>query len=95
MEELGFKLEKETDTKIIYKRIYTYTKKLLGIDKEMDVLIFNKLSKRVFMQRYFKQCGELKMNPFCMDLQLLNEINKILKNMWGVQYVKRYNLWGF
>ena len=38
MEELGFKLEKETDTKIIYKRIYTYTKKLLGIDEEMDVL---------------------------------------------------------
>ena len=81
MEELGFKLEKETDTKMIYKKIHTYTKRFLGIDEEIDVLIFNKLSKRVFMQRYFKQCGELKTNPFCMDLQLLNEINNILKDM--------------
>lgn len=81
MEELGFKLEKETDTKIIYKKTRTYTKKFLGIDEKIDVLIFNKLSKRVFIQRYIRQCGKLQAEPFCMDLQLLNEINKILKNM--------------
>lgn len=81
MEELGFKLEKETDTKMIYKKTHIYTKKFLGIDEQIDVLIFNKLSKRVFIQRYIRQCGELQAEPFCMDLQLLNEINKILKNM--------------
>lgn len=47
------------------------------VNLNLEIIIY----KRVFIQRYIRQCGELQAEPFCMDLQLLNEINKILKNM--------------
>lgn len=52
MEKLGFKLEKMTNNKIIYKKTETYEEKtLLGIKEDTQVIIFNKNSKRVFFKR--------------------------------------------
>lgn len=81
MEELGFECIKTTNDKIIYKKIETYDKKFLGIEKDTQVLIFNKNSKRVFMKRIIKQGGKEHYEPFCADLKLLNVIADFIKNM--------------
>lgn len=81
MEELGFECIKTTNDKIIYKKIITYKVKFLGIEKDTQVIIFNKNSKRVFMKRIIKQGGEEHYEPFCADLKLLNVIADFIKNM--------------
>lgn len=82
MEEFGFEyIETENKNKIIYKKIKQYKVKFLGIEKDTQVLIFNKNSKRVFMKRIIKQCGEDHLEPFCADLTLLNAIADFIKNM--------------
>lgn len=81
MEKLGFKLEKMTDDKIIYKKTKTYEgKTLLGIKEDTQVIIFNKNSKRVFLKRIILQYGEYHFEPFCADLEILNVITDFIKN---------------
>lgn len=82
MEELGFKLEKMTDNKIIYKKTTIYEEKtFLGIEKDIQVIIFNKNSKRAFLKRIILQYGEYHFEPFCANLELLNTIVDFIKNI--------------
>ena len=85
LEELGFKLDKratkKTDRHIIYKKVRKYDVKILGIEEETDVLIFNKNSKRVFMKRVVTHCGEKHLDALCADIELLNAIAEFMKNM--------------
>ena len=81
MEELGFKYIKTENDKIIYKKEREYERKFLGIEKDTQILIFNKRSKRVFMKRIIKQGGEDHFEPFCADVELLNIIADFIKNM--------------
>ena len=85
LEKLGFKLDKRATKKsnrnIIYKKVRKYDVRFLGIEEETDVLIFNKISKRVFMKRVVTQCGEKHLDALCADMELLNAIAEFIKNM--------------
>lgn len=81
MEELGFKYIKTENDKIIYKKEREYGRKFLGIEKDTQILIFNKRSKRVFLKRIIKQGGEYHFEPFCADIELLNALADFIKNI--------------
>lgn len=50
-------------------------------EEEKCILIFNKNSKRVFMNRIIMQAGKEHYEPFCADVELLNAIVEFIKNM--------------
>lgn len=85
LEKLGFKLDKRATKKsnrsIIYKKITKYDGRFLGVEEERYILIFNKNSKRVFMNRIITQAGKEHYEPFCADIELLNAIAEFIKNM--------------
>lgn len=85
LEKLGYKLDKRATKKsnrnIIYKKITKYDGKFLGVEEEKCILIFNKNSKRVFMNRIIMQAGKEHYEPFCADVELLNAIVEFIKNM--------------
>lgn len=85
LEKLGFKLDrratKKSNRNIIYKKITKYDGRFLEIEEEKCILIFNKNSKRVFMNRIITQAGKEHYEPFCADIELLNAIIEIIENM--------------